>query len=78
MDSVIDWGRYSADSVSQIAWHECESIVENRNGLWLWKGNTLIGRIVPNAHRGLTSEIMRAELADLQHRINQAVSRNAA
>jgi hypothetical protein len=74
MDGVIDWGRYPAGSVSHVYFHECDYVVENRRGLWFWRGNTLVGRVAIRPARNLTPELMRAELADLQRRIDEAAS----
>jgi hypothetical protein len=72
MDGVIDWGRYGADSFAHVSFHDCECVIENHRGLWFWNGNTLVGRVALRPARHLTPEIMRAELADLQRRIDRA------
>jgi len=71
MNDDIDLAKYSGRLAPYMLLAECE-LIENDKGLWIWKGNELIGRLVCQPPRTLTPSIMRDELADLQRRIDVA------
>jgi hypothetical protein len=69
MDYDIDWSRYPDAVVAQVISAECE-VFENDRGLWIWRGNELVGRIALERSGDLTPAAMRQKLADLQRRID--------
>jgi|tagenome__1003787_1003787.scaffolds.fasta_scaffold18998538_1 hypothetical protein len=69
----LDWSLYPTEYADQVFSADCE-LVESQRGLWIWRGNQLLGHVARQPQRALTTELMKEELSDLQRRIDVALA----